>query len=318
MRIGVVFPHHAIGSDPVVIRDWAQAAEDLGFDRVIIYEHLLLPAASAHPTRVFPYTNTTALHEPLVLCGFLAAATRRIGLQTGVIVAPLHETIILAKQAAEVDVLSGGRLRLGVGVGWMEFEFEALGRSFRTRGARLDEQMALMRALWTSDSVTFHGREHHIEGAGLNPLPVQQPIPMWVGGGVRASVRRAARLGDGWIVPGIYLGQLPDADARQALDWLRAEEASAGRPAGSLGVQGVMSIGRGAEAEWAARADAWQQFGATDLPVVTGVSQHSSDAALDTVAAQLKALPRIKEALGHVTDVTGWVPTTERILGEGS
>jgi len=151
-----------------------------------------------------------------VLCGFIAAATRRIGLQTAVIVAPLHERVILAKQAAEVDVQSGGRLRLGVGVGWMEFEFEALGRSFHTRGARLDEQMALTRALWSRQSVTYHGHEHHIDGAGFNPLPVQQPIPMWVGGGVRASVRRAARLGDGCLLPGRYMGQLPDADALQA------------------------------------------------------------------------------------------------------
>ena len=300
MQIGIAFPHHAIGMDPVVIRDWAQAAEDLGFDRLIIYEHVLLPDAQAHPTRVFRYTNRTVLHEPLVLCGFLAAATRRIGLQTGVIVAPLHQTIILAKQAAEVDVLSGGRLRLGVGVGWMEFEFEALGRSFHNRGARLDEQMALMRALWTSDSVTFHGHEHHIDGAGLNPLPVQQPIPLWVGGGVRASVRRAARLGDGWIVPGSYMGQLPDANALQALDWLRAEEAAAARPAGSVGVQGVMTIGRTFEAEWAAIADEWKRFGATDLLVDTGVTSLGRDESLDTAAAQLKALARIKEALGPV------------------
>ena len=300
MQIGIAFPHHAIGMDPVVIRDWAQAAEDLGFDRLIIYEHVLLPDAQAHPTRVFRYTNRTVLHEPLVLCGFLAAATRRIGLQTGVIVAPLHQTIIPAKQAAEVDVLSGGRLRLGVGVGWMEFEFEALGRSFHNRGARLDEQMALMRALWTSDSVTFHGHEHHIDGAGLNPLPVQQPIPLWVGGGVRASVRRAARLGDGWIVPGSYMGQLPDANALQALDWLRAEEAAAARPAGSVGVQGVMTIGRTFEAEWAATADEWKRFGATDLLVDTGVTSLGRDESLDTAAAQLKALPRIKEALGPV------------------
>jgi probable F420-dependent oxidoreductase len=183
--------------------------------------------------------------------------TRRIGLQTGVLLLPLRDTVITAKQAAEVDVLSGGRLRLGVGVGHMAFEFVALGRSFEKRGRRLDEQMVLLRALWTRESVSFDGREHHIDGAGLNPLPVQRPIPLWVAGGVRASVRRAAHLGDGWILPGTYVGQPPDDSARQLRDWLREEEAAAGRPQGSVGIQGVSTIVRTSEADWAAHGQAW-------------------------------------------------------------
>src|SRR5262249_33930812 len=151
--------------------------------------------------------------EPLTLCGYLAAVTRRVGLQTGILVLPLHETVVVAKQLAEVDFLSGGRLGIGVGVGWLEFEFPALGRDFHSRGARMDEQMALLRGLWTGPSVTFHGREHHIEGAGINPLPIQRRLPVWVGGKVRATVRRAAQYGDGWIVAGDYLGKPPDDDA---------------------------------------------------------------------------------------------------------
>ena len=147
MRVGISFPHQAIGADPVAIRDWAQASEDLGFDHLIVYEHVTGPDPDLHPGETFRYTNRTRWHEPLVVCGFLAAVTQRIGLQTGVLILPLHETVIVAKQAAEVDVLSGGRLRLGVGAGHMASEFSALGRDFHTRGARLDEQMALLRAM---------------------------------------------------------------------------------------------------------------------------------------------------------------------------
>src|SRR6266852_36172 len=175
MRIGVSFPHHAIGPDPAAIRDWAQAADDLGIDHLIVYEHIILPDQALHPDETFRYTHETVLHEPLTLCSYLAAVTRRVGLQTGILVLPLHETVIVGKQLAEVDVLSGGRLRLGVGVGWLEFEFAALGRDFHSRGARMDEQIALLRGLWTGPSVTFHGREHHIEGAGINPFAGPAP-----------------------------------------------------------------------------------------------------------------------------------------------
>jgi len=298
MRIGVSFPHHAIGPDPVAIRDWAQAADDLGIDHIIVYEHIILPDPALHLDESFRYTTQTVVHEPLTLCSYLAAATRRIGLQTGILVMPLHETVIVGKQVAEVDVLSGRRVRLGVGVGWMEFEFGALGRDFHSRGARLEEQMASLRALWTAPSVTFRGREHHIDGAGINPLPVQRPVPVWVGGKVRATVRRAAQYGDGWIVAGDYLAGPPDDDARQMLDWLHDEEASAGRPVGSLGVQGVCSIGQKIEAEWAERAEARRQFGATDVLVDTGVSARTHDASLNTPVAQIKALRRIREVLG--------------------
>jgi probable F420-dependent oxidoreductase len=297
MRIGVSFPHHAIGLDPLAIRDWAQAAEDLGFDHLVVYEHVIGPDPAIHPDQAFRYTNQVVWHEPLVLCGFLAAATRRVGLQTGILVLPLRDTVVVAKQAAEVDVLSGGRLRLGVGVGWMEFEFAALGRDFHARGARLDEQMVLLRALWTDPAVTFHGREHHIAGAGINPLPVQRPIPLWVGGKVRAAARRAARLGDGWIVPGTYLERPPDDAARQMLAWLREAATEAGRPAEALGVQGAFSIGRVPEAEWAARAEAWRQFGATALLVDTGATGGSRDRSLDAFDGQMQALRRIRDVL---------------------
>jgi probable F420-dependent oxidoreductase len=298
MRVGISFPHQAIGADPVAIRDWAQASEDLGFDHLIVYEHVIGPDPDLHPGETFRYPNRTRWHEPLVMCGFLAAATQRIGLQTGILLLPLHETVIVAKQAAEVDVLSGGRLRLGVGAGHMASEFSALGRDFHTRGARLDEQMALLRALWTSDAVTFNGREHHIDGAGLNPLPVQRPIPLWAGGGVRATVRRAARYGDGWITPGHYVGRPVDDEARQLLGWLHEEAQAAGRRPEELGIQGVIGVGRRTEDEWAAWAESWRNFGATDLLIDTGVTATSPDPSLNTAQAQIQALRRLAAVLG--------------------
>jgi probable F420-dependent oxidoreductase len=298
MRIGVTLPQHVIGVDSVALRDCAQAAEGLGFDHLVVYEHVILPDAASHPGQNFNSTNQISLHEPLVLCGFLAAATQRIGLQTtDVLILPLRDTLIVGKQTAELDVLSGGRLCLGVGAGWLEFEFLTLGRDFHSRGARLDEHMALLRALWTTPAVTSHGREHHIDGAGLNPLPVQRPIPLWVGGGVRASVRRAARRAAGWIAPGPYTTRPGDDAARQLVDWLHLEAAAMRRPPEDIGVQGLIGIGGLAETEWTDRAEGWRQVGATDLLVDTVVSAASSDPSLSTVSAQMQALARIRAAL---------------------
>jgi probable F420-dependent oxidoreductase len=297
MRIGVVFPHHAIGADPLAARDWAQAADELGIDDIIVYEHLILPDAASHPDRQFRYTNTLEVHEPLTLCAFFAGVTRRIGLQTGVLVLPLRETVVVAKQAAEVDLLSSGRLRLGVGAGWMEFEFETLGQDFHERGARLDEQMTLLRMLWTNAAVRFKGRLHRIDGAGLNPLPVQRPIPLWVGGGVRASLRRAARLGDGWMLQARYMQQLPDAQAHQLLEWLHQEEEAAGRPVGSVAIQAPITIRSTSEADWVTHAEAWQLYGATHLFVDTGVTDPSGDPSLASIEYQIQSLHRIKTAL---------------------
>jgi probable F420-dependent oxidoreductase len=293
MRIGVALPHQAVGTDPVAVRDWAQAAEELGFDDLALTEHVIGPDPDRHPDQTFLYTNRTVWHEPLVLCGFLAAATRRIGLQTAVVVLPLRETVILAKQAAEVDVLSGGRLRLGVGVGWMAFEFPALGQEFHARGARFEEQIALLRALWTEPSVTFRGRWHAIEAAGINPLPVQRPIPLRIGG-TRPAARRAARHGDGWIVPGDHVRRPPDDETRRLLAWLHEEARAAGRPPEELGVQVLFSIASAPEKEWAVRAAAWRDFGATDLLVTFG------DPALATVGQHIEALRRVKRALEPV------------------
>src|SRR5687767_6202589 len=195
MRLGVVFPQTEIGSDPAVIRDYAQAAESAGFDHVLGSVLERFDKLGRRP----PYTDQSPFHEVFVLFGFLGACTRRLELVTGIVILPQRQTALVAKQAAAVDVLSAGRLRLGVGVGWNAVEFEALGERFTNRGARIEEQIAVLRALWARDLVTIEGQWHRVTDAGLNPLPPRPTIPIWMGGESEPVVRRAARLADGWM-----------------------------------------------------------------------------------------------------------------------
>ena len=195
MQIGVVFPQTEIGNDPAAIRDYAQTAEGLGFSHVLAYDHVL----GANPQRPGgwsgPYTYLTPFHEVFVLFGYLAAVTHKLGLAAGVIILPQRQTALVAKQAASLDVLSGGRLRLGIGLGWNEVEYTSLNENFHNRGKRIEEQVVLMRRLWTEPLVDFKGKWHTIPDAGLNPLPVQRPIPVWFGGSAEAALRRSlARL----------------------------------------------------------------------------------------------------------------------------
>ena len=200
MQIGAIFPQTEIGQDPGVIREYAQAVEELGYGHLLAFDHVLGADTSTRPDWRGPYTSKTMFHEPLVLYGYLAAITQRIELVTGIIILPQRQTALVAKQAAEVDVLSGGRLRLGVGIGWNDVEYEALGENFHNRGRRSEEQVELLRELWTKEAVTFEGRWHRVTAAGINPLPVQRPIPLWFGSGpTDAALQRIARLGDGWF-----------------------------------------------------------------------------------------------------------------------
>src|SRR5580704_1372052 len=193
MRIGVVFPQTEIGQDPATIRDYAQAVESLGYTHILAFDSVI----GANPNRPggwdSPYTYQHAFHEPFALFAFCAAITRRIELVTGVLVLSQRQTTLVAKQAAEVDILSGGRLRLGIGVGWNPVEFEALGENLKNRGKRVEEQLEVMRLLWTKELVTYAGRWHRVPDAGIKPLPVQQPIPVWMGG-ERAAGAGAGRM----------------------------------------------------------------------------------------------------------------------------
>ena len=262
IQLGAIFPQTEIGSDPVAVRDYAQAAESLGYDYILAFDHVLGANPASRPGWRGVYSHEDAFHEPFVLFGYLAAVTERIGLATGIIILPQRQTVLAAKQAAEVDVLSGGRLRLGIGIGWNEVEFEALGQDFGNRGRRSEEQIDLMRALWTSGLVTFEGRWHRVTDAGINPLPVQRPIPIWFGGSDDRVLRRIARMGDGWIS---NLRQ-PDDTARRIVDTLRSYVAEAGRSVDEIGIEGWTSMRGGDPAE---SVRAWAEVGATHVSVNT-------------------------------------------------
>jgi len=199
LKIGVVYPQTEYGSDPGAIKEYAQTVETLGFTHIVAYDHVL----GVNPDRPGgwkgPYTYQSTFQEPFILFSFMAGFTRRIQFTTSIIILPQRQTALVAKQAANLDVLSGGRLRLGVGLGWNQVEYEALNQDFHTRGRRIEEQVTVMRALWTQPLVTFKGRWHDIPDAGLNPLPIQRPIPVWFGGQADPVLQRTARMGDGWM-----------------------------------------------------------------------------------------------------------------------
>ncbi len=264
MKFGVVFPQTEIGNDPAVVRDYAQAAEELGYDHILVFDHVL----GAHPDRFEkfrpPYTYQTPFHEPFVLFGYLAAVTARIELTTGVIILPQRQAALVAKQAAAVDVLSGGRMRLGVGIGWNHVEYEALGQNFRNRGRRIEEQIALMRRLWTEELVDFDGRYEHVRQAGIRPLPVQRPIPIWMGGGAEAVLLRIARMADGWF-PQFQ----PGLQATEAVERLRGYVRDAGRSVDAVGIEGRISLYNTPESTWGDAVRGWRDLGATHVSVNT-------------------------------------------------
>lgn len=286
MRIGAVFPQTEIGNDPAHIRRYAQAVEAMGFKHILVYDHVLGASTATRPDWRGPYTSTTPFHEPFVLFGYLAACTQTIELVTGVIILPQRQTALVAKQAAEVDVLSGGRLRLGIGVGWNQVEYEALNEDFSTRGVRSEEQIAVLRALWSAHDSSFDGRWHHIDAAGINPLPVQRPIPIWIGGEVDAVLRRVARLGDGW-----FPQWPPDARSQAAVEQLHKYAGEAGRDPQTIGIEARVNMGRVPEAEWRAYADGWRALGATHFGINTMSMGFTS------VDEHLAALERAKQVI---------------------
>ncbi len=267
MRIGVVFPQTEIGRDPAVIRDYAQAVEAMGYTHILAFDSVV----GANPDRPggwdSPFTYRHAFHEPLVLFGFCAAVTRTIELVTGVLILPQRQTALVAKQAAEVDVLSGGRLRLGIGVGWNPVEFEALGEDITNRGKRVEEQLEVMRLLWTRELVTYAGRWHRVPDAGLEPRPVQQPIPVWMGGESDAVLRRAARLADGWITLQTFR---PGPAAQQTVDRLHGLVRDAGRDPARFGIEGRVALAQVPPEQRAKEMAAWRAMrGITHLCVNT-------------------------------------------------
>jgi probable F420-dependent oxidoreductase len=288
MKIGVVLPQTEIGNDPGAIKAYAEAVEGMGFTHALVFDHVL----GANPERPGgwkgPYTYRHAFHEPFVLFGFLAAATRRLELVTGILILPQRQTALVAKQAAAVDVLSGGRLRLGVGVGWNAVEFEALGESFHNRGRRVEEQVEVMRALWTRELVTFKGAHHQIPDAGLNPLPVQRPIPIWMGGESEPVQKRMARMADGWM-PHFRAGDAGQA----AVDKIHGLAREAGRDPAKFGIEGRMTLSQIPQVEWAKEMEAWR-----GMRGISHLCVHTAGLGLASPDDHVKTLRRFRETVG--------------------
>jgi len=289
MQIGVVFPQTEIGADPAVIRDFAQTAENLGYHHILAYDHVIGANLASRPGWRPPYSHLDTFHEPFVLFGFLAGITKSIELVTGIIILPQRQTVLVAKQAAALDVLCGGRLRLGIGIGWNPVEYEALGADFHDRGRRCEEQVDVMRKLWTQNPVTYEGRWHKITDAGINPLPVQRPIPIWFGGTDDRVLDRIARLGDGW-----FPQFSPDEKCRAAIDKIFAHAKAAGRDPATIGIEGRLAIGRRPPDEWIGDVKAWKQLGATHLTVNT------MKAGLATPSAHIEAIRRFRDETASV------------------
>jgi len=285
MQIGVVYPQTELPTDPGTVRAYARRVEELGYHHILAYDHVVGADPDAYPGWRGPYDIDTTFHEPFVLYGFLAAITP-LELVTGIIIAPQRQTALLAKQAAEVDILTGGRFRLGLGVGWNAVEYEALGQDFTTRGQREEEQIGLLRRLWTERAVTHDGRFDRVTGAGLAPLPVQRPIPIWLGGQSPAAYRRIGRLADGWfpqVPPGLKLEEARAIIAEAA--------AGNGRDASTLGMEGRISWGPGGSEDVVKHAQRWRDAGATHLDVNTmGAGLSGTDAHLEALAAAATAL----------------------------
>ena len=265
MKYGVVFPQTEYGNDPQAIKDYAQTAEGLGYDYLLVYDHVL----GAHPDRLpkltGPYTDAHPFHEPMVLFGFLAAVTTNLELVTGILILPQRQTALVAKQTAAVDVLSSGRLRLGIGIGWNYVEYDALGKNFRTRGRQVEEQIEVLRKLWTQPLVTHQTDDHNIDNAGILPLPVQRPIPIWFGGVANPVLERAARLGDGWMPA----GRLPDDEMRGHVERLHGYLRDNDRDPQSFGIDPWISILDLSQDVWRQRVEAWRELGASHVAIDT-------------------------------------------------
>jgi probable F420-dependent oxidoreductase len=265
MRLGIAIPQTDIGGDPLAARDFAQAAEATGYHHLATYDHVLGANVTSRPDWAGPYTSEHCLHDTFVLFGYLAAQTTRIELTTQVLILPQRQTALVAKQAASVDVLSGGRLRLGIGIGWNPVEYVGLGENFHDRGRRSEEQVAVMKALWAGPHVTFKGTWHDIPDAGINPLPVQRSTPVWFGGHADVVLRRIARLGDGWII----LTYQHDEMAGQEIAKLRAYSREVGRREGDIGIDAWMSMGGRGPRQWRQEVEAWRHLGITHITLNT-------------------------------------------------
>ena len=285
MDIGAVLPTTEIGDDPGAIRDFAQAVEEMGCKHLLIYDHVLGADASVHRDWRGPYTKDHPFHEVFVTLGYIAAVTDTLGLATAVLVLPQRQTALVAKQAAQLAVLSGNRFRLGVGSGWNHVEYEALGGNFRNRGRRQEEQIELMRRLWTEEVVDFDGEFHKVTAAGISPRP-SQPIEVWFGGAAEPQLERAARIGDGWfpISP-------PSSEAAAMTERLKGHLRAAGRDPDAFPIEPQAQFRGGDPELWRSHLGKWTEIGATAISIAT------MNAGLADADAHIGAVHRYLEAV---------------------
>ena len=285
MQLGAVLSQNELGGDLGALRAYAQAVQDLGYDFLVAADHVVGADPAVHPDLPRVYPLDSILHEPFTLFAYLAGVAPRLGLLPSVIILPQRQTVLAAKQAAEIDLMTGGNFRLGVGIGWHEVEYEALGVRFRDRARRFEEQIEFMRRLWTEPVVTYEGRYHTVRGAGINPRPVQRPIPIWIGASAEAAIKRATVLADGFL-PLRPLDGGWEATMAKVHGWLR----EAGRDPATFGVEGRLDAGGGTPDDWRRTVELWRGFGATHLSVSTG--------GLGGVDAHVERLREVRQVTG--------------------
>ncbi len=283
MRTGVIFPTISIGNDPGGIRDYIQTAEALGFKHILVFDHVLGAGLNTRPNWRGPYNHTNGFHEPMVLFGFIAALTKKIEMATGVLILPQRQTALVAKQAAEVDILSRGRLRLGVGIGWNDVEYEGLGENFRTRGRKVEEQAKLLRELWARDLVTFKGEFDTVIDAGINPRPTRKNIPLWFGGNEDVALRRIARIADGWF-PLFGMGDKGAERIERMKGYVRDTARGITGFGPYFGMDPMLQGGDRSPDEWAREAEWWKSHGATHISLNTMTSgRHGAKAHIECI-----------------------------------
>lgn len=285
MKVGLVFPQTEFPTDPSLIRDYTQAADELGFAHILAYDHILGVSSEAPGAETLPYTCQDPFMEPLTLFAFMSACSDRLEFASGIIILPQRETALFAKQSAVLDVLCRGRLRLGIGLGWNEAEYIALGKDFHNRGSRIEEQVYVLRRLWTEELVSFSGQWHEIPEVGLNPMPVQRPIPLWFGGSAPSALRRAARLGDGWMIS--TSGNL-GFERELEIIYQTLEENE--RTPSDFGLEARISYGNGDPDLWHEQIETWQNVGATHL------SFNTMNSGLHGGLAHIQAIERFAAA----------------------
>jgi probable F420-dependent oxidoreductase len=297
MKLGIALPLIDIGGEPATVRAFAEAAEEAGYDHLAAPDHVLGVNVASRPGWGDRNTSADLFHDPFVLFGFLSSCTTRIGFSTQVLILPQRQTVLVAKQAASLDVLSGGRFRLGIGIGWNEVEFVGLNEDFHNRGRRSEEQVQVMQALWAEPHVSFAGKWHRIEDAGINPLPPRRQIPIWFGGHHDATLRRIARWGDGWMM----LAYPADERALAEFAKLRQYAEQEGRDPAGIGTEVWVSTAEGGEKDWRAALGFWKSAGVSHATLNSTYGRlHHQRIAGRSLDAHLDALRRYRDAVGDL------------------